>query len=175
MSRRILKRYLPKPQYIKEHKHLRHFGEWLSTPNLWYLNRRSVAWAVSISLFIAFIPVPGHTLLAVIAAIWARVNLPVCISVVWFNNPFTMGPIYFFNYKVGAWLLGSPIEMIEFEATWQWLKTGFLTIWQPFLLGSVVVGLVASILGGLGMNYSWRLGVYRHWKERVRKRIVPQT
>ncbi|MGR6035160.1 MAG: DUF2062 domain-containing protein [Candidatus Nitrosoglobus sp.] len=175
MPRQILKRYLPQPHHFKEHKHLRHFGEWLSTPNLWHLNRRSVTRAVGIGLFISFIPTPGHMLMAAIAAIWARVNLPVCVSVVWFNNPFTMGPIYFFNYKVGTWLLGSPVDAMEFEVTWQWLKTGFLAIWQPLLLGSLVVGLVVSLLGGLLVHCIWRLEVCRRWKERRRRRIVPQA
>jgi uncharacterized protein (DUF2062 family) len=175
MPRKILRRYLPQPHQFQEHKHLRHLGERLSTPNLWHLNRRSVTRAVSIGLFIAFLPMPGQMLIAAIAAIWARVNLPVCVSMVWFTNPLTMGPIFFCTYKVGTWLLGSPVQEVEFEATWQWLQTELFMVWQPFLLGSLVVGLMVSFLGGLLIYCGWRLDVWRRWKERKLKRTIPQV
>jgi uncharacterized protein (DUF2062 family) len=172
MPRQIIRRYLPQPHRFKEHKYLRHLGERLSTPSLWHLNRRSVTRAVSIGLFVAFIPTPGQMPLAAIAAIWARANLPVSVSMVWLTNPLTMGPIFFFTYKVGTWLLGGPIQEIEFEATWQWLQTKLLVVWQPFLLGSLVVGLVVSLLGGLLVYYGWRLEVWRRWEERKRRRAI---
>lgn len=175
MSRRFFMRYLPPPQHLKEHKHLRHLGERLTTPNLWYLNRRSVAVAVSIGLFISFIPLPGHMLMAAVAAIWLRVNLPVSVLMVWFNNPLTMGPIYFFNYKVGTWLLGGPVHEMEFEATWQWLQTKFLTIWQPLLLGSLVMGLTVGVAGSLLTLGLWRIGVWRRWKDRKKQRMLSQV
>lgn len=173
MLRRIFKRYLPSPHYFKEHKYLRHLGEWLTAPNLWHLNRRSVTRAVGVGLFVAFIPTPGQMLIAAIAALWVRANLPVCASMVWVTNPLTMGPIFFFSYKVGTWLLGSPVHAETFEITLQWLQTEFLAIWKPFLLGSLMVGLVVSLLGALLTHCLWRLDVWRRWKERKRRKAIP--
>ena len=34
------------------------FGHSLHNPNLWHLNRFSVSWAVSVGLFMAYVPVP---------------------------------------------------------------------------------------------------------------------
>jgi uncharacterized protein len=175
MSRRFLRRYLPPPHRIREHKHLQPLGEWLSAPNLWHLNRRSVAGAVSIGLFIAFLPVPGQMAAAAIAAVWARANLPVAVLMVWVTNPLTMGPIFFFSYKVGTWLLGSPVHEVRFELTWHWLQTKLITIWRPFLLGCLVVGLAAGLIGGLLTLGFWRLEVRRRWRERKRRRMIPQT
>ncbi|QBQ53340.1 DUF2062 domain-containing protein [Nitrosococcus wardiae] len=172
MPRRFLRRYLPPPHRLKEHKQLQYLGEWLSVPNLWHLNRRSVAGAVSIGLFIAFLPLPGQMLVAAIAAVWARVNLPVSVLMVWVTNPLTMGPIFFFAYKVGTWLLGISVQEVTFELTWQWLQTRLVAIWEPFLLGCLVVGLVVGLTGGLLTLGLWRMEVGRRWKERKRRKII---
>ncbi|ADE13715.1 conserved hypothetical protein [Nitrosococcus halophilus Nc 4] len=174
MPRRFLRRYLPPPHRLKEHKQLQYLGEWLSVPNLWHLNRRSVAGAVSIGLFIAFLPLPGQMLVAAIAAVWTRVNLPVSVLMVWVTNPLTMGPIFFFAYKVGTWLLGISVQEVTFELTWHWLQTRLVTIWEPFLLGCLVVGLVVGLTGGMLTLGLWRMEVGRRWKERKRRKIIPK-
>lgn len=175
MPRRLIKRHLPPPEHFKDHKHLQHLGERLADPNLWHLNRRSAAGAVGIGLFVAFLPLPGQTVVASIAAIWARVNLPICFLMTWVTNPFTMAPMFLLAYGVGSWLLGTPIHPVEFEATWEWAQTEFLLIWKPFLLGSFVVGLVAGVSGGLLTLGLWRLDVGRRWKNRKKRRIAHQA
>jgi uncharacterized protein len=175
MSRRFLRRYLPPPHLFKEHKHLQYLGEQLSAPSLWRLNRRSVAGAVSIGLFIAFLPMPGQMAVAAVAAAWMRVNLPVAVAMVWITNPLTMGPIFFFSYKVGTWLLGSPVHELRFELTWHWLHTKLVTIWRPLMLGCLVIGSVAGLSGGLLTLSLWHIEVRRRWRERKRRRMIPQT
>lgn len=171
MPKRIIKRYLPDPRKVRDHKHLRFFGQLLHDPNLWHLNRRSASGAFSVGLFIAFIPVPFHMVLAAAGAIIWRVNLPISVVLVWINNPVTMPPIFYFAYKLGAWVLGtSPDEKITFDLSFRWIIEQLATIWQPFLLGCLVLGTVSAVLGNIMIRLLWRLHVVRYLKRKRLKR-----
>ncbi|MBK8162332.1 MAG: DUF2062 domain-containing protein [Gammaproteobacteria bacterium] len=171
MPKRLLKRFLPEHHVIKEHRHLRFFGTLLHDPNLWHMNRRSVAGAFSVGLFIAFIPVPFQMVFAAAIAIASRVNLPIAASLVWITNPFTMPPLFFLCYKLGAWLLQVPARKIHFEPTLEWLTTELSSIWEPFLLGCLIVATVSAIAGNLLIRGLWRLQVVRSWEARKLRRL----
>src|SRR5690606_17379498 len=128
------------PTSIRDHKSLRFLGRLLHDPNLWHLNRHSVARAMGVGLFAAFIPIPMQMLLAASLAIPVRGNLPIAVSLVWLTNPFTMPPVFFCTYMMGAWLLQIPPRTLPDELTFQWITEQLGTMWQPFLLGSVVCG-----------------------------------
>ncbi len=166
MPRRLIKRYLPDHATLKEHKSLRVFGQLILEPNLWHLNKRSVSGAFSVGLFCAFIPVPFQMLLAAGGALLFRVNLPVSVALVWITNPITMPPIFYFAYVTGAWVLGLTPESIEFALNWHWLKTTLLQIWQPFLLGCLILGSLSAIAGNLASRLLWRFMVVKNWRKR---------
>jgi uncharacterized protein (DUF2062 family) len=172
MPRKFIKRFIPHHDAIHSHKGLRFLGPLIKDPNLLHLNRRSVSGAVGIGLFLAFVPVPFQMLLAAIAAIIVRINLPITMAMVWLTNPVTIPPMFYFAYKVGTWLLGSPKQDFHFELSWTWITDSLGTIWEPFLLGCFFVGTVAGLLGSVAVRTIWRLKVQQSWKERQQKRML---
>lgn len=176
MAKRILKRWLPDHQKLKDHQHLKRFGTLLHDPNLWHLSRRSVPGAVSIGLFVAVIPVPFQMAIAAALAIMMRVNLPIAVALTWITNPFTTPALLFFFYRLGAWLLGQPVHRIEFsEPSVDWLLTELGLIWAPLLLGTFVGGTLAAVLGNLFIRSFWRWHVIRHWRARKERRRREQA
>lgn len=166
MPRRIFKRYMPDPTSIREHKSLRFLGKLLHDPNLWHLNRHSVARAMGVGLFAALIPMPMQMLLAAALAIGVRGNLPIAVSLVWLTNPLTMPPVFLVTYLTGAWLMQVPPRSLPDELTFAWITEQLSTVWQPFLLGSVVCGVILGLLGySLTLLY-WRWWVGRQWRRR---------
>jgi len=170
MPKRVIKRYLPDHDKIRDHKHLRLLGPLLHDPNLLHLNRRSVSGAFAVGLFMAWLPVPFQMLLSAVTAIIVRVNLPISVVLVWITNPITMPPMFYFAYKVGTWILGQTPEDAEFELTMEWIAQSIDEIWQPLLLGSFIVGVVSSILSFVIIRWLWRLKVIQNWKQRKAKR-----
>ncbi len=170
MTRKIIRRYLPDAAQMRTHPRLRLFSRWLRSANLWHLNCRSVPGAVAVGLFWAFIPSPTQMLPAAATAIALRVNLPLSVALVWIANPFTMAPMFYFNYRVGTWLLDRPERAFSFELSWDWLTRELSALWQPLLLGSCVAATYAAVLGYFGMRALWRLQVVRAWKHRDEQR-----
>jgi uncharacterized protein (DUF2062 family) len=170
VPKEFIKRYLPDPHKIRNHKHLRFFGQLLHDPNLWHLNRRSVPGAFSVGLFSAF--VPFQMVLGAAGAIIWRVNLPISVGLVWLTNPVTMPPVFYFAYKLGTWILRTPInEAVTFELSLHWLMEELTVIWQPFLLGCFVLGVASAVLGNVIIRLLWRLRVVHYLK---RKRLRPR-
>jgi uncharacterized protein len=170
MARRLIRRYLPDLDVIRNHKSLRFFGTWLHDPNLWHLNRNSVAKGFAIGLFWAFMPLPFQSIPSAALAIYFRANLPISVALVWITNPFTLAPVFFFCYQIGAWILQTPPQPIALEGSWGWVGEGILRVWQPFLLGCFVVSISLSLIGYYGMQGLWRWHVVRDWERRRAKR-----
>lgn len=167
---------MPDHEKIRSNKSLNKvFGTLLHDPNLLHLNRRSVSGAMAVGLFWAFAPLPTQMLMAAGTAIFIRVNLPISVGLVWITNPVTMPPIFYFCYKLGTWVLGTPLLDIEFELSWHWLASELDTIWQPFLLGCFIAGSTAAVLGWGGMRLLWRLHIIRHLKQRKLRRKASPT
>lgn len=169
MPRKIFKRWLPDPANVRNTPALKFLGVLLHDPNLFHLNRHSVSVAFFAGLFIAFLPVPGQTPLAAVAALLFRCNLPIAMALVWVSNPLTFPVIFFGAYKLGAWMLQVPYGHFTFELSWEWLKNDFLRIWQPLILGCVISGLFFGTLGFLIIQWTWRWHVISRWQARGKK------
>ncbi|HKI62776.1 MAG TPA: DUF2062 domain-containing protein [Mariprofundaceae bacterium] len=167
MPRRTFQRFMPDQEQIRNHKSLRCFGCLLHKPALWHMNRHSVAKAFAVGLFFAFVPVPFQMVLAAGGAIYFNSNLPISVALVWLTNPLTMPPIFYVAYLVGAWMLGhTPGDFTFNEISWQWIHQGLLNMWQPFLLGCLVLGILSAILGYVISHAMWRFMVLRRWRRR---------
>ena len=64
---KLLHKFIPDHDVIKQHKNLQFLGDKLHDPNLWHLNRRSASMAFVVGLFCAWIPTPGQMAIAAIA------------------------------------------------------------------------------------------------------------
>ncbi|MBC7982924.1 MAG: DUF2062 domain-containing protein [Candidatus Obscuribacterales bacterium] len=147
---------------------MRPFQKLLEHPAYWSLNRRNVTRAVALGMFIAFIPLPIHVVGAAAGALLLRINVPVTIATVFVNNPLTMVPLFYFAYWLGAHLLGTPLHNFDIEMSWQWLQTGLLPIWQPFLLGCFVLSVGSAALTYVLLGGIWHLTLVLKYHERKR-------
>lgn len=170
MPKRLIKRFAPDHDSIRAHKHLQMFGNLLHDPNLWHMNRRSVSGAFAIGLFWGLIPMPFQMIAAAATAIPARVNLPISVALVWITNPLTIPPLFYFNYRVGVWILGAPPEGGHLHWDMESLMEVMEHIWQPLYLGSLVSALVASVTGYLIIRGFWRLHIVSNLKRRRLRR-----
>jgi uncharacterized protein (DUF2062 family) len=166
MPKKLFKRFMPDRDRIKKQKVLKIFGSLLYNPNLWCLNRRSAAGAFAIGLFIAFVPLPSQMILSAGLAVLCGVNLPISIALVWITNPITMPIIFYFAYKLGAWILHEPPQHFHFELSWHFLMEKIGTIAPPLFVGTTVCGALAALIGYFGILGLWRYSVVRSWQKR---------
>lgn len=171
MSKKWFQKLLPSQQLIKEHSALHFLRPLLSDPNLFHLNRYSVALAFLAGTFLAFFPIPGQMVLAVLVAFLLRCNLPITLALVWITNPVTIPPIFFATYKLGTWLLDTPaMEGMTFTFTWEWLNTELQRVWKPLLVGSLCAGSFFSIVSYTCVKLIWRCRVIYLLRLRKKKR-----
>lgn len=175
MPKRFIKQYIPDHKAIRGHQRLKIFGTLLHDPNLWHLNRRSASGAFAVGLFTAFVPVPFQMLLAAAGAIVTRVNLPVAVLLVWITNPVTMPPMFYGAYRLGAWLMGSPEHDVHFALSLEWLTDELALIWQPFLLGCLVLGTASAVAGYTLIRGLWRLRLVRHHQRKKQDRAAREA
>jgi uncharacterized protein len=96
-----------------------------------------------------------QTLLGVALASAVRGNHLLAAAGTWISNPFTYVPLYWFNYRLGSWLIGPADSWPGVAAlrTDNVLQLGW-SVASRLLLGSSLVGLVASAAGG-GLYWLW--------------------
>lgn len=161
--KKLLQRHTPNSVELKNHKYLSWLSKYLHNSSLWNFNRKSISKGFAVGLFCAFIPVPFQMLLAALGAILFSANLPLSIALVWITNPLTIPPIFYACYKLGAWILGVNIEqdfVMSLEYVWQVLDV----IWQPFLLGCLIVSIISSVTGYFVIQLIYRYRAYRRFK-----------
>lgn len=150
--------------------YLRPFRAMLEHPVYFSINRRSITGAVALGLFIAMVPLPIHTLLTLLIGLVLRVNLPVAIVVIWVANPLTYAPILYGEYRLGAWLMGLPVQSFNLDQSWTELAQALVQVWQPLWLGALVGGVVLAALGYGLTNTAWSTSTRWRYRRRLRAR-----
>jgi uncharacterized protein (DUF2062 family) len=171
MPRRFFRKFAIKRHQFAEQWFMSPFRHLMHDHRLWSIRRKTVVPAVALGVFIGFLPFPGHPVWASLGALTRRINIPIAALSTFISNPLTMGPMYFFAYRFGAWLLNVEQEPFDMEMTFDWVTHTFVNIWQPMLLGCVIIGGSASLLSYVALDLLWRwsLGNYKSRKRRQRR------
>ena len=106
---------------------------------------------VAVGVFCGCFPFFGfQTLLGIFLAKAAKGNLLLAAIGTWISNPFTYIPLYFFNYKVGSFLLKNSENIIfdkELMVDELWEQGSFFS--SRLILGSALVGLLFASISGV--------------------------
>ena len=178
--KKLFRKHLPDADSVRANRLVAMFGTLLSHPNLWHLNRDSVAGAVAIGLFSGLVPGPLQMLAALLLAIPLKRNLPVALLMTIYTNPFTIVPLYLLAYGYGSLLLGvnqAPLAHEPFVMDWanwmgsfQALVDWFLALGKPLLVGLVALALTLAALGYAAVQLGWRIYVRLAWRARQARR-----
>jgi uncharacterized protein (DUF2062 family) len=174
MPRRFFRKFSLKRDHFRTRWWLAPFEHLLHDPRLWGMRRQTVVPGFALGLFVCYLPFPGHMVIAALLALLLRVNIPVAVIAVWVSNPLTMGPMFFFAFELGRFLLRLPPRPFEFELSIEWLTSGFLYIWQPLLLGSILLGAILSLVGFIALDLLWRASIAGYLARRRKRRRVPR-
>jgi uncharacterized protein (DUF2062 family) len=180
MPRKYFRKYLPDHETVREHRHLRWVRPLLRHPNLWHLNRHSVAGGVAAGMFGGLIPGPLQMLTAAILAILFRVNLPVAMLTTLYTNPVTWGPLILLALAIGNLVTNGDSDhtlpdMFDWRAHgwsdflpafWDWL----LSLGTTFLIGNLILASCLAVLGYFAVQLGWRLYLVSYLRRRRRRR-----
>lgn len=169
MPRRFFRKFALKRDRFRGQWYLAPFDHLLHDANLWGIRRKTVVPAFSLGLFIAFMPVPGHFLIAALLALAFGINIPVAALTTLVSNPLTMGPAFYFAYQLGLTVLRQDQQVFEFELSMSWLVDKFVLIGQPLIVGCVLLGTAAALIGYLTLDLLWRASLQRRLDWRRRK------
>lgn len=169
MFRRKIRQFLPTPDHFDRLVWARPFKRFLGHPNIWALNRKSIAGGVAAGLFCGLIPGPFQILGALVWVVVAKVNMPVAFVVTLYTNPITIVPLYLIAVAYGQLLLGENGDTnILPLPNWNWSDWGDSTHamldWMWSMGPSLAVGLPAlmvtlSLLGYFTVRVVWNIGV----------------
>ncbi len=129
------------------------------------VNRKMVARAVLVGMFIAMIPMPIQMLAVVLVAPFFRFNVPIGVSLVWITNPFTMPIIYYIEYITGNFLLMRE-GVSDIKLSLEWFTANIADIFIPLYVGTAFYSVLFSVGGYYLINWLWVLSVNREKKNK---------
>lgn len=117
-------------------------------------------------LFVAFMPMPGHMIVAILAALLLRVNIPVAALAVWVTNPLTVVPIFYLAYRLGCAVMNIPAQSIPEEFSWNWMTAELVDVWKPLWFGSIILATSIASAAYILINVVWRLSTAYRYRRR---------
>ena len=156
--RRWIKK-VPRQRHVRGTWLHRLMGDRIFAPGLWRPGGNKVAAGVATGLFWAMMPIPFQMVPAGITAYFLRFNVPAAITLVWVTNPVTWPVILYWQYRLGARLLGQQPPSGAEES----LLASLSAFPLPLLLGCLVCGLVVAPVSYLSSAVLWRAVARRWW------------
>jgi uncharacterized protein (DUF2062 family) len=165
MAKNVIKKLFPKLDSIKEQKILKIFGPAVLQPNLWHINKKSVARGIAIGTFCAFLPIPGQMMVAVFLAIIFAANLPLSLILTWISNPVTFTPILYLEYTFGKYFIETDSNHVIKNEGLN-LISDIMHMGLPLLLGSLIFAVIGSMCSYILIRLYWRYYVKKIWDKR---------
>jgi uncharacterized protein (DUF2062 family) len=163
---------------ITSHPAVLRYAPAVADPDLWHLNRRSVARAVAVGLFCGLIPGPLQAAGAIVGCLVVRANLPISVLTTFYTNPFTIVPLYVVAYEYGrlffpdaapsvAWTLPHSAGLSEWmPALLHWMAQ----LGKPLAVGLVLLATTLAAVGWATVRLVWRCHALWAWRRRARLR-----
>ena len=171
MLKKHIKKLVPNIHELQHKYNLGFLGKHIFSPHLWHFHRKDVARSLALGIFIGLTPLPGHMLIVACIAIFVwSANLPIALTAVWISNPATLAPISYLEYKIGVWVLGWPeahLHHFHIDWTWKWFAKEFIDIWEPMMLGALLLGVIVSFTIYALVLLAWRTIIVYRWKTRT--------
>lgn len=170
---------MPSHDTVKQSRWIKPFGKRLHHHNLWHLHRRSVAGGVAAGLFCGLIPGPFQMIFAALTAILFRVNLPVAVFLTLYTNPFTIGPLYWLAYELGALATGQRNGLSDRSFAFPELNWGnwaavlldwLVSLGKPLAVGLPLLAAIFAVIGYFAVRLLWRVMVVWEWQKRAARR-----
>ncbi len=122
---------------------------------------QSIAMGFAVGMFVSLTPTVGvQMILGGVIAHFLKGNRAIAAALAWITNPLTMGPIFYFNYRVGALFLPgdeeagkrfiaaiSPASLSDPSGWWEAILLMLRELWGVagvLWAGSIIVGGVAA-------------------------------
>jgi uncharacterized protein (DUF2062 family) len=123
----------------------------------WFYNRfvrlhgspKQIAWGAALGLFLAMSPTMGFQMaIAIPLAAFLKISKLAAAGSVWLTNPATAPFIYWFNFKLGAKILGYPLKAGFLEnPSWEAFWRGGTHVILSLTLGGIITGIIIAIPG----------------------------
>ncbi len=158
---RRLKKFLrPLPRRSNVHRYpvLKWFADTAYQKSfLWSFKGGPVQSALFWGIWISMLPIVGVQMIVVFfVSLIVRANLPLIVALQWISNPFTMGPIYFADFKIGMSilnLLGVDYPQNKLlSPEYDWSEFSFkelvrlIDTFPPMFLGGSVLGIFFGVI-----------------------------
>jgi uncharacterized protein (DUF2062 family) len=180
MPKKLLRRWMPDPRRIRNHRLVSWLGPRLHDPRLLHISREGIARGAAVGGFFGLLIPIGQIPAAAVAAVAWRANLPMAVAGTLITNPFTFAPIYYLAYRIGLFLLGAdplpsdapdPFAVASPEhATWYklWYER-VLGAGRPLFIGLFVLACGYATFSYFAISLLWRAYTLRAWRRRAKR------